>query len=202
MPSRSPASPRRFRAKSRAEWRAWLERHHATEPEVWVVYAKKQTGKPSDRYSEAVEEAICFGWIDTTVNRLDDDHYVQRFTPRTDSRNWSKLNLERFERLVAEGRMTDAGRAKRPPDVAPPPPRLQARDPVPAFIRRTLTIHRAARRTFPALAPTYRRDYVRWIVEAKKPETRERRLAQSIRRLELNRKRVHDPGSEAGGRPS
>ena len=202
MPSRSPASPRRFRAKSRAEWRAWLERHHATESEVWLVYAKKHSGKPSVGYAEAVEEAICFGWIDTTVNRLDDDHYVQRFTPRTDSRNWSKLNLERFERLVAEGRMTDAGRAKRPPDVAPPPPRLQARDPVPAFIRRTLTIHPAARRTFLALAPTYRRDYVRWIVEAKKPETRERRLAQSIRRLELNRKRVHDPGSEAGGRPS
>jgi uncharacterized protein YdeI (YjbR/CyaY-like superfamily) len=96
---------------------------------VWLVYAKKHTGKPSVRYAEAVEEAICFGWIDTTVNRLDDDHYVQRFTPHTDSRNWSKLNLERFERLVAQGRMTDAGRAKRPPDVSPPPPRLQARDP-------------------------------------------------------------------------
>jgi uncharacterized protein YdeI (YjbR/CyaY-like superfamily) len=162
---------------------------------VWLVYAKKHSGKPTVRYAEAVEEAICFGWIDTTVNRLDANYYVQRFTPRTDLRNWSKLNLDRFDRMVAEGQMTAAGRAKRPPNVSPPTPRLQARDPVPAFIRRALAAHPAARRTFLALAPTYRRDYVRWIVEAKKPETRERRLAESIRRLESNRKRVHDPGS-------
>lgn len=193
MPSRRPASPRRFRARSRAEWRAWLERNHATAPEVWLVYAKKHSGKPTVRYAEAVEEAICFGWIDTTVNRLDADYYVQRFTPRTDVRNWSKLNLDRFDRMVAQGSMTEAGRARRPADVKPPAPRLHARDPVPAFIRRALSAHPAARRTFLALAPTYRRDYVRWIVEAKKPETRERRLAESIRRLEANRKRVHDP---------
>lgn len=193
MPSRRPASRRRVRARSRAEWRAWLERNHATAPEVWLVYAKKHSGKPTVRYAEAVEEAICFGWIDTTVNRLDADHYVQRFTPRTDVRNWSKLNLDRFDRMVAQGSMTEAGRARRPADVKPPPPRLHARDPVPTFIRRALSAHPAARRTFLALAPTYRRDYVRWIVEAKKPETRERRLAESIRRLEANRKRVHDP---------
>ena len=160
---------------------------------MWLVYAKKHSGKPTVRYAEAVEEAICFGWIDTTVNRLDDDYYVQRFTPRTDLWNWSKLNLDRFDRMVAEGSMTEAGRAKRPPDVKPPAPRLDARDPVPAFIRQALSAHPAARRTFLALAPTYRRDYVRWIIEAKKPETRERRLAESIRRLESNRKRVHDP---------
>lgn len=193
MPSRRPASRRRVSARSRAEWRAWLERNHATAPEVWLVYAKKHSGKPTVRYAEAVEEAICFGWIDTTVHPLDADFYQQKFTPRTNLRNWSKINLDRFDRMVTEGRMTDAGRARRPADVAPPAPRLDARDPVPAFIRRTLSAHPAARRTFLALAPTYRRDYVRWIVEAKKPETRERRLAESIRRLEANRKRVHDP---------
>jgi uncharacterized protein YdeI (YjbR/CyaY-like superfamily) len=162
---------------------------------VWLVYAKKPSGMPTVRYAEAVEEAICFGWIDTTVNRLDADYYVQRFTPRTDLRNWSQLNLERFDRMVTEGRMTDAGRSKRPLDVTPPSPRLQAQDPVPAFIRRALGANPEARRTFLALAPTYRRDYVRWIVEAKKPETRERRLAEAIRRLESNQKRVHDPRS-------
>ena len=196
MPPRRPASPRRFRARSRAAWRAWLERHHATAREVWLVYAKKHSGKPTVRYAEAVEEAICFGWIDTTVHPLDANYYLQRFTPRTDLRNWSKLNLDRFDRMVAEGRMTDAGRAKRPPDVAPPAPRFHARDPVPAFIRRAVAAHPGAQRTFLELAPTYRRDYVRWIVEAKKPETRERRLAEAIRRLESNRRRAHDPGSE------
>jgi len=92
--------------------------------------------------------------------------------------------------------MTDAGRAKLPPDVTPPPRRVQAGDPVPGFIRKALAAHPTARRKFLALAPTYRRDYVRWIVEVKKRETRERRLAEAIRRLESNRKRVHDPSSE------
>jgi len=187
--------PKRFRARDREEWRAWLERHHATEPEIWLVYAKKHTGKPSVRYAEAVEEALCFGWIDTTVNRLDADHYVQRFTPRTNTRNWSKLNRERFRRMVEEGRMTDAGRAKLPADVPEPRRRLPAGAKTPAFIRRALDAHPAARRNFAALAPTYRRDYLRWITEAKKPETRERRLKEAIRRLESNRKRVHDPSS-------
>ena len=196
MPSRRPASPKRFRAKSRADWRSWLQKHHAIEKEVWLVYAKKHTGEPTVRYAEAVEEAICFGWIDTTVHPLDEDFYQQKFTPRTNSRNWSTINLERFDRMVAEGRMTEAGRAKRPADVAPPAPRLDARDPVPSFILRALSSHPAARQFFRDLAPTYRRDYVRWIVEAKRPETRQRRLEEAIRRLESNRRRAHDPASE------
>ncbi len=197
MPSRRPANPPRFRARSRADWRAWLERNHATATEVWLVYAKKRSGKPTVRYAEAVEEALCFGWIDTTVHPLDANYYLQRFTPRTNFRNWSRLNLDRFDRMVAQGRMTDAGRAKRPPDVAPPTPRFDTRDPVPTFIRRAVAAHPAAQRTFLDLPPTYRRDYVRWIVEAKKPETRERRLAEAIRRLESNRRRAHDAASEA-----
>jgi uncharacterized protein YdeI (YjbR/CyaY-like superfamily) len=186
---------KRFHAADRGEWRAWLERHHASEPEIWLVYAKKHTGKPSVRYAEAVEEALCFGWIDTTVNRLDDDHYIQRFMPRTGTRKWSKLNRERFRRLVAEGRMTNAGRAKLPADVPAPPRRLPTGAPVPKFIRSALAAHPVARRNFAALAPTYRRDYLRWITEAKKPETRERRLKEAIRRLESNQRRVHDPSS-------
>ena len=183
--------------RSRRQWRKWLEGHHASESEIWLVYAKKHTGTPSVRYAEAVEEALCFGWIDTTVNRLDADHYVQRFTPRTNTRNWSKLNRERFRRMVEEGRMTNAGRAKLPADVPEPRRRLLAGALTPAFIRRALAAHPAARRNFAALAPTYRRDYLRWITEAKKPETRERRLKEAIRRLESNRRRVHDPSSSA-----
>jgi uncharacterized protein YdeI (YjbR/CyaY-like superfamily) len=196
MSPRRRTEPRRFRAESRAEWRAWLERHHATEREVWLVYAKKRSGKPTVRYAEAVEEAICFGWIDTTVHPVDESFYQQKFTPRTNSKNWSKINLDRFDRMVKEGRMTDAGRAKRPADVAPPAARLHVRDPVPPFILRALAAHPAARNFFQELAPTYRRDYVRWIVEAKKPETRQRRLEEAIRRLEAKRRRAHDPASE------
>jgi uncharacterized protein YdeI (YjbR/CyaY-like superfamily) len=184
------AQPNLLRVTTRKQWRAWLQKNHARATEVWLVYAKAHTGKPRVSYGDAVEEALCFGWIDTTAKRLDDDHFIQRFTPRKNDRNWSELNLERFRRMEAEGRMTDAGRARRPVDVAPPRRRLQSGDPVPAFVTKALATEPAARRNFEALAPGYRRDYLRWITEAKKPETRERRLKEAIRKLEANVKRL------------
>ena len=162
---------------------------------MWLVFAKRHTGKASLRYSEAVEEALCFGWIDTTVKRLDDQHYMQRFTPRSNLRNWSEINLERFRRMVAEGRMTDAGRAKLPADVAPPPRRHESGDPIPAFIARGIASDPVAQKKFSALPASYRRDYIRWISEAKQQETRERRLKEAIRRLKANWRRAHDPSS-------
>ena len=195
-PRRSKTPPRMLRGvASREEWRGWLSRNHASAREVWLVYRKAHTGPERLSYAEAVEEALCFGWIDTTVRRLDASSYAQRFTPCASTRNWSRINLERFERLVAEGRMTPAGRAKRPADVAPPRKRFQAGDPLPAEIRRALAKHPAARRNFDSLAPGYRRNYVRWITEAKRPETCARRLAEAIRRLERNQKRVVEIGS-------
>lgn len=189
-------NPRRILLKvaTRAQWRAWLKKNHASFPEIWLVFAKAHTGERL-RYAEAVEEALCFGWIDTTVNRLDEDHYMQRFTPRRNLQNWSKINLDRFARLEASGRMTDAGRAKRAARVAPPPPRLPSGAPTPPFVRRALAKRPRALRAFEALAPSYRRDYLRWITEAKRPVTRERRLEEAIRRLEANRKRPRDIGS-------
>jgi uncharacterized protein YdeI (YjbR/CyaY-like superfamily) len=181
-----------LRVARRADWRAWLERNHATAREVWLVYAKAHTGRPRVSYDEAVEEALCFGWIDGIARRLDEDYYAQRFTPRSNTLNWSKKNLERFDRLAAQRRMTAAGRVKRPADVTAPPRRHQSGDPIPSFVRKGLAAHPLARRNFLALAPGYRRDYIRWITEAKKPETRARRLEQAVRRLEANRKRAVD----------
>ena len=189
------ANRNRLRLRTRRQWRSWLKRNHARESEVWLVFAKRHTGKASFRYSEAVEEALCFGWIDTTVKRLDDEHYTQRFTPRSNLRNWSKINLERFRRMVAEDRMTAAGQAKLPADVAPPPRRHQSGDPIPAFIARGIANDPVAQKKFSALPASYRRDYVRWISEAKQQETRERRLKEAIRRLKSNWKRVYDPSS-------
>jgi uncharacterized protein YdeI (YjbR/CyaY-like superfamily) len=184
------------RASTRAQWRAWLKRNHARRNEAWLVYAKAHTGKPRVAYADAVEEALCYGWIDGIARRLDENHFMQRFTPRKDTGNWSHLNLARFDRLVAEGRMTPAGRAKRPPDVKPPARRYESGDRVPPFIIKALSRHPAARRNFRALAPSYRRNYVRWITEAKRAETREKRLREAIRRLEKNRVRAEDPSSE------
>ena len=184
--------------KNRKAWRTWLKRNHDSAREVWVVFAKGT--KRRLRYADAVEEALCFGWIDTTVRRLDEDRYMQRFTPRSNVRKWSKLNLDRFDRMVSTGLMTEAGWAKRPHDVAPPPPRHHVDDPIPPLIRRELAKHPVARRSFLALAPSYRRDYIRWITEAKKEETRMRRMKEAIRRLESNRQRVHDSSSIIRGK--
>ena len=189
---------KRFTPRGREAWRAWLQKHHASAKEVWLVFAKAHTGKPSVTYDEAVEEALCFGWIDGIVRRIDDEHHMQRFTPRVDLRKWSQSNLDRFARLEAEGRMTDAGRAKRPADVvaSPPPTRAQSGDAPPDWMRRALAARPRAARFFETLAPGYRRDYVRYVTEAKREETRLRRLELALRRLEAGHKRVMDIGAE------
>src|SRR5690242_16679191 len=110
---------------SRAQWRRWLQKHHDSEPEIWLEFVKAHTGRRTFSYAEAVEEAICFGWIDTTVRRIDDEHYTQRFTPRSNDRNWSKINIERFDRMEREGKMTDAGRARRAKKLLAPRKRLE-----------------------------------------------------------------------------
>lgn len=174
---------------SRAAWRSWLEKNHTRADDVWIVFVKAHTGKPRLTYAEAVEEALCFGWIDTTVQRIDDDHYRQRFTPRTNLTNWSKINQDRFARMEAAGLMTDAGRAKRPAVVDPPRQRLQAGAPVPEFVQQALDQHPKAKAFFETLAPGYRRDYLRFITEPKKEETRQRRLEEALERLTNGEKR-------------
>lgn len=174
---------------SRAAWRAWLERNHDRAAEIWIVFMKAHTGKVRLTYAEAVEEALCFGWIDTTVQSIDDDQYRQRFTPRTNLGNWSKINLERFARMEAEGLMTDAGRAKRAKVLDPPKKRIEAGARVPPEVQEVLDQHPKAKAFFETLAPGYRRDYLRFMTEAKKEETRARRMAEAIRRLENGEKR-------------
>lgn len=171
---------------AREEWRAWLEEHHATTAEVWLVFYKKHTGKPRVAYGDAVEEALCFGWIDSIARKLDDDRFAQKFTPRKDHGNWSALNLERMKRLIANGRMTPAGLAKFEP--APQPQRFESGAEIPSFIAEALRAHPAAAENFQRLAPSYQRNYIRWVIEAKKEETRQRRLQEAIEKLERDEK--------------
>jgi uncharacterized protein YdeI (YjbR/CyaY-like superfamily) len=93
------------------EFYDWLEEHHESDTEVYVGYWKKHTGKPSLTWSEAVDQALCFGWIDGRVNRIDDERHMQRFTPRRPNSNWSNINVAKVERLTEEGRMRPAGLA-------------------------------------------------------------------------------------------
>ena len=99
----------RVRPRSRKAWRDWLEKHHASSTGVWLVYAKKHSRLPSLTYNDAVEEALCFGWIDSKIHPIDDDLYMQVFTPRKVKSAWSALNKTRVERLLAAGLMTPAG---------------------------------------------------------------------------------------------
>ena len=96
-------------AKNRAGWRAWLAKNYLLKKEIWLIYYKKDSGMPRVAYSDAVEEALCFGWIDSTVKSLGKKRYCQRFTPRRDSNNWSELNKERARKLIKAGLMTGAG---------------------------------------------------------------------------------------------
>ena len=101
-----------FYAKDRVAWRKWLQQHHDSSRGIWLVYFKKDSGKTRVPYADAVEEALCFGWIDSTLNPIDEHSYMQLFTPRKPKSGWSKLNKERIEQMVAQGLMTPAGQAK------------------------------------------------------------------------------------------
>lgn len=103
---------------SRDQWRKWLTRNHKKAKEIWLVYYKKASGKPTLSVGEAVDEALCFGWIDSQIKPIDDSKYASRFTPRRSRSVWSDRNLSRVERLVKEGRMTPAGMAVLPPRIA------------------------------------------------------------------------------------
>src|SRR5256712_3061827 len=98
--------------KDRRQWRAWLARHHKTAPEIWLIYYKKHSGRPRIPYSDAVEEALCYGWIDSITKPVDEDRWAQRFSPRLASSRLSDMNRERVRRLIAARRMTKAGLAR------------------------------------------------------------------------------------------
>jgi uncharacterized protein YdeI (YjbR/CyaY-like superfamily) len=175
---------------TRKAWRAWLKKHHAAKKEIWFTYFKKGSGKPSVPYAEAVEEALCFGWIDTTVKTLDTERYVQRFTPRKKGSNWSGPNLERVRRLIANGLMTPAG-AVHLPDAKQAKSfqekhdwRTTAPTAAPKDLAAELKKNPRAAAFWKSLAPSYRRLYGRMIREAKKPETRASRVVQLMKRLE------------------
>lgn len=170
-------------ATTRAEWRRWLSAHHASSAGIWLVLSKKGSGIPSVSYDDAVEEALCFGWIDAKVQRIDDALHRQWFAPRRPGGAWSRPNKERVGRLIGQGRMTTAGlaaieRAKRDGTWAAGDAldRLE----VPPDFRRALAAAKA-RATFDSFSPSARRAVLAWIAAAKKPETRARRIETAAR---------------------
>ena len=167
-------------------WRKWLQKNHATNPGLWLVRHKSHTGVECLDYEEAVREALCFGWIDSLVKRLDDDRFAVKFTPRKPESKWSAINRKRWKELEAEGRLTAAGRALAPThNTYAPKPKIPI---LPGYIEKAFKANAKAWSFFQGLTPTYRRHFVVWIHIAKRPETREKRLRESIDLLAAGRK--------------
>ena len=175
-----------FDARTRERWRRWLAKHHASEREVWLIFHKQHTGKPSVPYNDAVDEALCYGWIDSLIKRIDDDRYARKFTPRKPDSTWSTANLTRYAALKAGSRLAAPG-LERGPDGRPvvDAPRHAT---TPAYIKKGLKQDSRAWKFFDSLAPSYRRLYVNWIDTAKREETRQHRLRQAIDMLKAGRK--------------
>ena len=172
--------------RTRAKWRAWLGKHHTSSRGAWIVFHKAHTGVKCMPYEDFVREALCFGWIDSLVKRLDDDRFAMKVTPRKATSKWSDINRRRWRELKTAGLLTAAGRAAAPTEsrYAPKPdiPEL------PGYIAKSLRANSRAWKFFQELAPTYRRDFVVWIHIAKRPETRTRRIRESISLLAAGRK--------------
>ena len=164
------------------EWRAWLEEHHADEREHWVGFHKRGTGQPSITWPEAVDQALCFGWIDGVRKSVDGERYMIRFTPRTPSSRWSRVNLARVAELTEAGLMHPAGLRAFAARTAQPTYSYEQRDAA-AFDQereRRLRANAAAWAYFRAQPPWYRRTATHWVMSAKREETRDRRLARLI----------------------
>lgn len=170
-----------------AQWRAWLAKHQDSETEVWLVFRKRHTGQASIAYEDAVNEALCFGWIDSLVKRLDNERYARKFTPRKPGSRWSTANRKRYTRLQASGRLMPSGLKLAPTDRGGDAPRPSVAR-IPQYIQRALKSRPAARNYFQSLAPSYRRLYIAWIDSAKRQDTKMSRLQEAISLLAAGKK--------------
>jgi uncharacterized protein YdeI (YjbR/CyaY-like superfamily) len=214
MPVTPPTRETTHLFPTRDDFRAWLEEHHASEPALFVGYYKKGVPRTAMTYVEAVEEALCYGWIDGITYRLDDEITATRFTPRRPGRGWSASNLERMERLRAAGRVRPAGirafeardRSRDGATLA----MLGAAGLPPELLQR-LRADPAAWTYWEAQPQSYRTMAAAWIAEAKRPDTRERRFFQLLEAsraatrprpfLVTRREREGSEGGEGGRRP-
>jgi uncharacterized protein YdeI (YjbR/CyaY-like superfamily) len=166
-------------------WRKWLAGHHDVEAEVWLVFHKRATGSPSIAYEDAVNEALCFGWVDSLIKRLDDERYARKFTPRKAESRWSTANRVRYGQLKAAGRLAPAGVKRAPTGRSGDAPRPTE---VPEYVQKALRQRPAALTNFENMAPSHRRQYVAWIDSAKQEATKLRRLQQALAMLEAGKK--------------
>lgn len=180
--------------KTRAAWRRWLDRKGKKESEIWLIFQKKDTGARRLRYEESVEDALCYGWIDSIIKRIDADQYARKFTPRKPDSRWSEVNKKRVAKMIESGQMTARGQALIDEakdsgewDQKRSKPDISAKD-IPGELEQAFAEHPDAKENFLALAPTYRKHYIWWIGSAKREDTRKRRTAEAIQKLKRGEK--------------
>jgi uncharacterized protein YdeI (YjbR/CyaY-like superfamily) len=172
-----------IRARSRKEWRAWLQKHHEKADGVWLVFPKRATGLPTVSYNDAVEEALCFGWIDGLMNPIDATFYKQMFTPRKPKSAWAPSNKQRVERLIEQGLMTPAGMAAVETAKANDSwDRFSAAESltVPRELKNAIDANAKAKEHWPQFTASQRRHFLYWLALAKRDDTRARRIAQIV----------------------
>jgi uncharacterized protein YdeI (YjbR/CyaY-like superfamily) len=171
------------------EWHQWLAAHSSSEKEAWLIFYKGKDHSPCITYDVALDEALCFGWIDSIIQKIDEESYARKFTPRSNTAKWSTVNKRRVARLIREGRMTPAGLARIDDltefreDLTDDRPRLPE---LPEQVEQGLRRSALAWENFNRLPPSSRRNYVLWLSAAKRPETLEKRLIEAIEKLEKN----------------
>ena len=185
-----------FLASTTADWRAWLAQNCQSEKEVWLVIYHSDSGTPSVRYHEAIEHALCYGWIDSQARKRDADSSCLRFTPRSPHSTWSRVNRQRAVRMIELGLMTEPGQAlielARASGTWQVLPDAES-SAIPDDLRELLDRNEAARKNFQNFPPSSKRLILEWIVTARKPDTRQRRINQTVTLAEVNI-RAHHPG--------
>jgi uncharacterized protein YdeI (YjbR/CyaY-like superfamily) len=182
---------------NRVSFRSWLEVNFDKSPGIWLIFYKKHTCMESIPYQDALEEALCFGWIDSLIKKIDDDRFARKFTPRTNLNKWSEINKKILVRLIKEGRMTEEGMKKIDPSL------LSFTDQqentgikekekrelgVPEFMLEEYAMNEPALYNFTSLSASCKREYVLWITQAKREETIRKRLIESVEMLKENKK--------------
>jgi uncharacterized protein YdeI (YjbR/CyaY-like superfamily) len=184
--------------KNRKEWRIWLQKNHFKYNEVWLIYYKAKTPVTNISYDDSVEEALCFGWIDSIIKNIDQSKYARKFTPRTNTKKWSALNLKRVKKAIDEGLMNKAGYDKIDSTVYKNILKTNntnsdrrsghAEFIVPGYITDFFKKNEPALQNFNKLATSYKKQYVLWITNAKREETINKRMIESASLLKENKK--------------
>ena len=172
--------------KDQSSWRKWLTQNYKNAREAWLVFYKKHSGITCISYEEALEEALCFGWIDGKMQSIDEEKYVIRYSPRRVKSVWSKLNKDRALRLIESGRMTDAGMARieeaKKNGYWDKAYTNRKTDELPPDLKNALIKNVDAWYNFQRFANSYRNNYIGWVNEAKSDETRKRRIEKVVKR--------------------